>query len=81
MFANFPLSWFGEDQTVFVLDSTESEVASISSLGSRMTIVYDIDLVKFNLLNRFIPISVVDILLNVGLRTNQVPFAVALPSN
>ncbi|MFC1482065.1 hypothetical protein ACFL6E_07475 [Candidatus Neomarinimicrobiota bacterium] len=81
MFSKFPVSWFGEDQTVFTLDSTESEVASISSLGSRMTIVYDIDLVKFNLLNRFLPISVVDILLNVGLRTNQVPFAVALPAN
>jgi len=81
MFANFPFSWFDEDQTVFVLDSTESSVASISSLGARMTIVYDIDLVKFNLLHRFLPISVVDVLLNVGLRTNQVPFAVKLPSN
>ena len=81
MFAKFPGSWFAEDQTVFVLDSTESEVASIASLGSRMTIVYDIDLIKFNLLHRFLPVSVVDVLVNVGLRTNRVPFAVALPSN
>ncbi|MEE9465075.1 MAG: tetratricopeptide repeat protein [Candidatus Neomarinimicrobiota bacterium] len=81
MFAGLPASFMQEDQTVFVLDSTESEVASIETFSSRLALVYDLNLAKLNLRNRFFPISLVDVMVGVALRTNQMPLATPLPAN
>ncbi len=81
MFAGLPASFLQVDQTVFVLDSTESEVASIETFSSRLALVYDLGLVKINLRNRFFPISLVDVMVGVALRTNQMPLANPLPAN
>ena len=81
MFQAFPLSLFRGDQSAVILDSTESEIKSIQSLFSRLTLIYDVDLVKFNPLHRLLPLSMVDVLVGVGLRTNQIPFSPALPGN
>ena len=81
MFAGLPASFFKEDQTVFLLDSTESEVASIRTITSRLAFVYDLNLVQINLRNRFLPITVVDMMVGLALRTNQLPLANTLPDN
>ncbi|UCH63068.1 MAG: hypothetical protein JSU77_01020 [Fidelibacterota bacterium] len=81
MFRAFPLHLLRRDHSAVILDSTESEMTSIQSLFSRLTFVYDADLVKFNPLYRFLPLSIVDVLVGVGLRTNQVPFSPALPGH
>ncbi len=81
MFSGLPTSFFKEDQTVFLLDSTESEVASIRTIMSRLAFVYDLNLVQINLRNRFLPITVVDMMAGLALRTNQMPLANTLPSN
>ncbi len=81
MFSGLPASFFKEDQTVFLLDSTESEVASIRTIMSRLAFVYDLNLVQINLRNRFLPITVVDMMVGLALRTNQMPLANTLPTN
>ena len=81
MFDGLPLSLFQRDQTVVLLDSTESEVVSIGSVFRRMSLVYDLDLLQVNLRHRFWPVSLVDVMVGVGLRTNQIPFSVGLPGN
>jgi len=79
MFRAFPLSLFRGDHSAVILDSTESEMTSIQSLFSRLTFVYDVDLAKFNPLYRFLPFSIVDVMVGAGLRTNSIPFPSALP--
>lgn len=81
MFKGLPASYFKEDQTVFVLDSTESAVASIRALSSRLALVFDAELGKLNLRNRFWPLSVVDVMVGAGLRTSLLPLAQRLPEN
>ncbi len=81
MFAGLPASFFKEDQTVFLLDSTESKVVSIEKFSSRLALVYDLNLVQINLRNRFLPITVVDMMVGLALRTNQLPLANTLPTN
>ena len=81
MFQAFPLYLLWGDYSAAVLDSTESEMATIRPLYSRLTLVYDLDLVKFNPLHRFMPFSIVDVLVGAGLRTNRVPFSPALPDH
>ncbi|MEE9161597.1 MAG: hypothetical protein V3U35_01380 [Candidatus Neomarinimicrobiota bacterium] len=79
MFQAFPLGFFGDDHSVVLLDSTESDLPSINSLFSRLTFVYDLDIVKINVLHRLLPFSLLDVLVGVGLRTNQIPLARDLP--
>lgn len=81
MFQAFPLGFFGEDHSVVLLDSTESELPTINSLFSRLTFVYDLDLVKINVLHRLLPFSLLDMLVGVGIRTNQIPLARDLPKH
>ena len=81
MFRAFPRNLLGNDQTVVIFDSTESELPSIKSPFARLTLVYDLDLVKFNLLHGFSPFSLLDVLVGVGLRTNQIPLAKDLPDD
>lgn len=81
MFQAFPLSLFQGDQSAVLLDSTESEITSIRTLFSRFTFVYDLDLVKFNPLHRFLPFSLLDVMVGVALRTNQIPVSPSLPGN
>ncbi|MFC1543139.1 tetratricopeptide repeat protein [Candidatus Neomarinimicrobiota bacterium] len=72
---------FLKDFSVVILDSTESEMQSIQSIFSRLTLIYDLDLVKFNPLYRISPLSMMDLLAGVGLRTNQIPISPDLPGN
>ncbi len=81
MFQGLPLSLIRNDFSVAVLDSTESEFATIQSLFSRLTLIYDLDLIKYNALHRYLSVNMLDILVGVGLRTNQIPFPRRLPSN
>jgi len=81
MFRAFPLSMVREDQSVVLLDSTESEMASVRSLFSRLSLVYDLDLIKFNPFHRLLPFSLLDMMVGVGLRTNQVLTSASLPGN
>ncbi|UCD36698.1 MAG: hypothetical protein JSW54_07580 [Fidelibacterota bacterium] len=76
-----PFSLLQRDQSAVLLDSTESELSSIDSPFNRMTLVLDLDLLKINLLHRFIPGSLVDALVGIGLRTNQVLTSPTLPSH
>ena len=68
------------DQSGVIFDSTESEITTIASISARLMLVYDLDLVKVNLVHRFVPFSLLDVLVGVGLRTNQVPLARGLPA-
>lgn len=79
MFDGLPLSLFQSDQTVVLLDSTESVVGPLGSVFRRMSLVYDLDLLQVNLRHRFWPVSLVDVMVGVGLRTNQIPFSPDLP--
>ncbi|MCH7520661.1 MAG: hypothetical protein IIB42_03030 [Candidatus Marinimicrobia bacterium] len=81
MFDSLPLSLFQSDHTVVLLDSTESELAPLGSVFRRMSLVYDLDLLQVNLRHRFWPVSLVDVMVGVGLRTNQIPFSPSLPDN
>jgi tetratricopeptide (TPR) repeat protein len=81
MFRTFPFSMFREDHSVVVLDSTESEMSTIRSLANRIALVVEVDLLKINPSQWLVPGSLVDIMVGVGLRTNQMLYSPALPDN
>lgn len=81
MFTGFPLGLIRQDDSIVLLDSTESAMATVAPLYNRFSLVYDLELFKVNLRSRFWPVSVVDVMIGLGLRTNQIPYAPALPEN
>ena len=80
MFQSFPIGLFRSDDSAVLLDSTESEMGTIQSLSSRLILVYDLELLKFNLVSGLLPVSVVDLLVGVSIRTNQNLGSPPLPS-
>ncbi|MFC1746709.1 tol-pal system YbgF family protein [Candidatus Neomarinimicrobiota bacterium] len=81
MFTGLPLGLLRNDDSVVLLDSTESEMGTVAAFYSRFSLVYDVEIFKINLRSRLIPVRVIDIMLGAGLRTNQIPFGPHLPSN
>lgn len=80
MAAGLPFSIFSSDNSVAILDSTESEVPTINGAFSRKMLIYDVDLVQVNLKNRWLPISVLDFMVGLGIRTHQIPLAPKVPA-
>jgi hypothetical protein len=81
MFQPFPFGLFQSDDSAVLLDSTESEMGTIQSLSSRLILVYDLEFLKFNPLASFLPASLLDLMIGVGIRTNQNLGSPPLPSN
>ena len=81
MIAGLPFSLLGRDFSVASLDSTESEVSTIGNPFRRLLLIYDLDFLQLNLRSRLLPISSLDILAGLAIRTHQIPFAPAVPSH
>ncbi len=81
MIAGLPFSLLGRDYSVASLDSTESEVITIGNPFRRLLLIYDLDFLQLNLSSRLLPISSLDILAGLAIRTHQIPFAPAVPSH
>ncbi|MCH8327005.1 MAG: hypothetical protein IID15_00590 [Candidatus Marinimicrobia bacterium] len=79
MIAGLPLSLLKTDYSVVTLDSTESEVPTIGQFYKRTLLIYDLDFLQINLRGRFLPISVLDVMVGLGIRTQQIPIAPKIP--
>lgn len=79
MIAGLPLTLLKKDYSVVDLDSTESEVPTIAGVYKRTILIHDLDFLQINLRSRFLPVSVVDIMVGLGIRTQQIPLAPGVP--
>ncbi|MCH7574627.1 MAG: hypothetical protein IIA59_05805 [Candidatus Marinimicrobia bacterium] len=79
MISGLPRSLLGTDYSVVDLDSTESQVPTIGGFYKRTLLIHDLDFLQINLRSRFLPISVIDVMVGLGIRTQQIPFAPRVP--